>query len=340
LRGGRRRARRYASAGWLGFAATGLTAGTRGLRYPGRVRRLLIAVVLLGPGCSLYFGDDDGAGDGGAAVDARTVADAGAWPTGSCTVPAPCPPATAGRLSLCGRIRDVGDDTVYLGDRPDLWCDPDAPGDGPCAVTLRLHDLFELAADPATATPLAAAAIGIDGCGRYFARDVAPPRYGFVAVVVDDAAGAADRRVTTLVAAPAAAGQQLAIDAASLTRALDQQWSTAASLPAPSFGRRGAVLLSFRRTTGQPVGGVQMTAGGAVDPAADWYFSDSSYDTRLRLSPALDATSFDGAALRTGGRLVEYSGTGSEVAGCAWESSLAAAIPDVLWVGQRVCELP
>jgi len=240
-------------------------------------------------------------------------------------------------VSVCGRIIDVADQSAALGDRPDVWCDPDAPtASGACSVAVNVYSALPFTAGPTTTPPLDSYDAGIDGCGRFFAL-VAEPQLGYLAVAVDDAPGHADSRVLTWAAAPAAAGISVLLDVYTQTHALDAQWTSAAGLTGQSFATRGALLYLYGDPDA-PAAGVTITENGAAEPANDYYFADTDPDTRLALAPSQTSTGANGAALKINSALVNHSGVGGDCSG--WSVDLAASTPGTLCVERALCEVP
>jgi hypothetical protein len=253
------------------------------------------------------------------------------WDTTSCTTPAICPVPSPGNVAFCGRIIDVADDLAVIGDQPAIWCDPATPtATGACALQIQFYAALPFAGNPTGTPPLVPIAFGMDGCGRYYAH-VEEPMLGFMAVAVDDVAGNPDHRVLTWSAVPAPEGTIATLDVYSQTWALDAQWTSDAELAGQSFAQQGALLMLFGQA------GVQLTEDDVVEPANDYYFSDSAPGQRMQIDPLLDETGANGAALKLNSELVDHSGLG----GCTtWDAELAKAggtAAETLMVGTLTC---
>jgi hypothetical protein len=121
------------------------------------------------------------------------------------------------------------------------------------------------------------------------------------------------------------------LDVYSQTWALDAQRSIAGGLSGQCFALRGALLMLFGQA------GVKLTEDHVVEPANDYYFSDSPPGQRLQIDPLLDETGTNGAALKLESELVDHSGLG----GCTtWDEELAKAggtAAETLMVGTLTC---
>lgn len=258
----------------------------------------------------------------------------------SCADPLPCPLPDSGDVTVCGRLVDTETSApIAAGDGTETSaCDPANPtADGPCALQLVLVDAIAFATNPGAATPLPAAELTLDSCGRYRAVSVAAPPSGFLGVAIDDStAGAPDDHVTTGVpAAPDSRTDNLILVAT--RRSTDQAWTTSAGDPfgGATFSEMGAILITYVHA-GVPVAGVEITAGGAaVDDADDFYFDDADPASRSSIAPGQNATGANGAALAVGTALGAHSGSGAEPPGCTWPSAPGASITGVIFASRR-----
>ncbi len=301
--------------------------------------RILAALFLALSACVFYvpLDEEDAAVNPDAAIPAPDAADWPDWDTTSCATPAVCPPASPGKVSVCGRIYEVGDQNASLGNQPDIWCGGPTPS-GACSLRLDFFPALPFASNPTGTPPMIAQEMRVDGCGRFYAYNLDEPELGYMAVGIDDADPNQDDRVLTWAAMPATSGGSYRIEAYTQTRELDDQWSAAAGLAEPSFGTRGALLLIFEDQNGNPVPGVTITENGTAEPQNDYYFSDTDPDTRLTIDPARATTGANGAVVKLLSSLVNHSGSGGEPSNCSWVSSLAASVQGTLYVARYGCE--
>jgi hypothetical protein len=257
-----------------------------------------------------------------------------------------CPAPASGKFMVCGRLWDLGTTARLEGTT--------------LATTIKidLYDALGFANNPTTTQPIGSATI--DECGRYIADNggVTPPFTGYVAVATDDKDGAMPGMYARVgVATPSSAGMKVTLNAFVMENDLDMAWSTMAAIGGQTFVQRGIYVPVFvdgsdqfpaglDATTwpfkGLPVGGVKILENGMVKAANDYYFTDTNPVNRLLAAPSGggDVTTINGSGLYTGGTLTMYSGTGGEPAGCTWPSTLAATIPNVVFVQERVAECP
>jgi hypothetical protein len=266
---------------------------------------------------------------------------------GGCETDLTCPQAAANKVSVCGRLYDVETDEPIIGtDAMGATCGSGSEVvDGPCEFEITFYDALEFAGDPGGATPIEPQDFRIDDCGRYLAHNLNRPQLGFLGIGVDDCsaanttgcAGAApdDHRLTGVAFPVSSAQVRNKQKTYVVRRTTDMQWSTDAGLGATTFADRGAFMTVFTIAT-VPEPGVQITEGGSVEAANDYYFDDASTTTRSSIDPSLDATGMNGAGIKLNSALVEHSGTGGALpSGCVWDSALAASIPTVLFFSPR-----
>jgi hypothetical protein len=261
-----------------------------------------------------------------------------------CDAPLSCPTPGPNRMSICGQLYDVETDQPFRApgltdsSSPTVCGDTlTAAGTGPCSFEVKFYDALQFANNPA-ATPLAInGEYYLDDCGRFRGTDIALPSLGFYGIGADDEYSPSESGQYRLsgVAFPDAPGTARAGQKLYVTRiSTDQAWSTALGFGDNSVLDRGVFMTVFYYQ-GVPRPGVQVTDGGAVDSAADYYFSDVSL-TQRSMPVAEPPTQMNGAALSFGSGLTERSGVGAEPAGCEWQSDLARAIPGVLFFSPRV----
>jgi hypothetical protein len=261
-----------------------------------------------------------------------------------CDADLPCPTPSPGKVSFCGRIYRVEDELRVQSANPTAApCGtPGASTDGPCALTIQFYSALDYAADP-DSTPLTPEGFHVDGCGRFVADSLPFPTLGYLAIGIEDAAGAPAVHRRTGVAFTTAQNQATAKARAYVVTAdAEATWSEAAGL-SPGFVDRGAILMTFYRGTREsgytPAPGVRITENDATVPDQDWYFDDTDASQRLVVSSTRDSTGANGSVLKIGGTgVVEHSGTGGEPGGCSWTSELARAIPGVLFVTPRFAQ--
>jgi hypothetical protein len=266
---------------------------------------------------------------------------------GGCDFDLTCPTPDATRVSVCGRLFDVETDARIEGlDAAGARCGSGSEVlDGPCEFEITFYDALDFAGDPEGATPIVPQDFFIDDCGRYQAHNMTRPQLGFLGIGVDDcpsqsdfgcAGTAPDDHGLTGVAFPVTGGEVRNRQKTYVVRnTSNMQWSVDAGNLSPTFVERGAFMTVFT-IDGVPEPGVQITEGGAVEAANDYYFDDVSTTTRSSIEPSLNASGMNGAGIKINSALVEHSGTGGALpSGCTWDSALAAAIPGVLFFSPR-----
>jgi hypothetical protein len=192
------------------------------------------------------------------------------------------------------------------------------------------------AANPAGSIPLAHGGLRVDGCGRFRFEHLNPPGSGLAALTVDDAGAvhALSAHFLPLVASEVIEQfGALAVKASTV-----QMWTDSAGSPfgLATFAEYG-VLFATYRYHGSPAVGVTATRDGSPQPADDYYFSDTSEDSRGTIDPAQTSTGANGSALLVDSGLVTHSGTGGEIGGCAWTERLAATIAGVVAIAEFSC---
>ena len=256
---------------------------------------------------------------------------------GGCDFELTCPQASANRVSVCGRLYDVETDQRIQGlDATGVDCtSPDAVAEGPCELVLTFYDALEFAGDPKGAAEIEPQDFILDDCGRFRAHNLSRPSLGFLGIGADDMSGDPGTHRLTGTAFPVASAETRNRQKVYVVETqTDQDWSTQAGL-GTTFVDQGAFMTVFL-IGGVPEAGVQITEGGAVEMANDYYFSDADPSTRSTIDTGLNATSVNGAGIKLNSALVEHSGTGGALpAGCTWESALAASIPGVLFFSPR-----
>jgi hypothetical protein len=269
-----------------------------------------------------------GTGEGGECDESRPI-----------TCPAPPP----NRASICGRIYDTQTSTVV----------PEAIA---LNLEVRIYDPIGFVMNPTGTAPLAT--IYPDKCGVYKALDQIVPPSGFIAVATDDLDqdddGVPDSGMDlfrlTGIAAAADQGQTLGdVNAFNTRIETDMMWTTTAGLTGQTFAERGVYVPIFLDPLsgdvgpfgGTPTAGVNTTQGGSTDDAKDYYFADTDPLLRGTAIPdttpgVLDGTGVNGSGLWINGTLIMFSGVGGEPADCMWPANLAATVPGVVFVQERI----
>jgi hypothetical protein len=294
-----------------------------------------VVLVLLACGCNQLLGIDDNlhiVGDGGVTPDVGPDVDAA--PRVACNQEIACPaPADPNKVTLCGRMVDVESDVVIGAVSPSFRpCGAGGALDGPCALQLQIYDGQSFAGGMG---PQSVDSLYVDDCGRWVAEDVAQAPSGIFVIIVDDATGQQDTRVTTGTAfsAPPAGAAAPFAQGYSFDQATNSSWSLQAGLSGgTTFASQGAGLITFHRANSTPESGVAVTLNGASDPAHDYYFSDPSFQREM-LDPTLTSTQTNGSAVISPiSGLPSISGTGGLPSGCTWPSGIGTTIPNVLLV--------
>ena len=260
---------------------------------------------------------------------------------GGCATDLPCTAPTANNLSICGRLIDTEtDQPIAAMNATGAACDPGNPSaTGPCSLSVTFVDALQFAQNPQTATPHVPARFLLDDCGRYRAEDIGPSSFGFMGVAIDDATGTGDRYKLTGVALPDGDAKPARGFAAYGTRnETDAAWSAAIS--GQSFATRGVVAAVFRHGA-VPVAGVAIRRDSQAIVADDYYFSNTAPSVRSTVDTALTVTGANGTALAVNpgsASVAAHDGAGAEPSGCRWPSSLAAAIPGVVFFQLKVAE--
>lgn len=224
-----------------------------------------------------------------------------------------CPVASAGSMTVCGRILDTQTGAI-----------------AGTSASVVAYDALSYAGDPGGATRLATGVT--DASGRFRFLDVPTPSLGDLLMVVDDAAGGSDELALTGRSIPAVAGTRtIGTTIYATTNDTDLAWTTSAGDPfgTGTFGSEGAVLSLFHDGE-DPALGVEVTVDGS--PAVSQYFSDTDPDLRFTVDAGATATGLNGAALTVGAGTGSYSGSGGEPSGTSWSASTAGDVPGLIWV--------
>lgn len=265
-----------------------------------------------------------------------------------------CPAPNDGKVTICGQLINVEDNTVIQGANPTgALCDPANPtADGPCSLKVSFYDAVAFAGNPDTAMPLPSGTVDIDDCGRYRGPSIDVPGtapYIGVAVEAADSGNTLWKRTGVAVEVAPNFLESKARTYAVRKTTIDM-WSSSAGV-AYNFWDRGVYVPLFM--SGVPVidrddpannvpkrvAGVTITSAGNPDASRDFYFSDTDPNMATTVDSALNATGANGVGLMVDSDLVMHSGTGGEPGGCVWPSNLADAVPKVAFIQERIAEL-
>jgi hypothetical protein len=276
------------------------------------VRRAVVLAVLAAGCHHPSAGAPDAAAD--ATIEGAPDADQGHADCGS---PIPCGAAAPGKVNVCGALFGLADNQALIDPALPLSCDPLHPtGTGPCSVRLAVYDAIAYLTAPATAVPLVADEVLVNGCGQFRVKNADPVgAQGLALVVTDAGAGTYEPTMSAVATTPAT---HTSVRLYALDAATDAAWMTSAGLTGPGFAARGVLFALFLHQSA-PVAGVRLIVDGHPDPADDFYFSDGAPASRTTIDPAQDVTGADGAALLVGpAGVTPTSGTGAEPVGCRW----------------------
>jgi hypothetical protein len=260
---------------------------------------------------------------------------------GSCTSSLACPAAGPGKMTICGRITEAETSALLQASNPTRAECPagNAATAGPCALQINAYDAIAFATNPSTATPLPAASVFIDDCGRYKIVDITLGGASFIGVGLDDRTGLGPTglTVTTGAAVPAAAGTAIKeLDLYSVKGSTIGTWTSSAALPSSILA--GGVYMSVFRSGATGLGlapGVTMTRAGAAIPNDDFYFGANDAG-RTMLDTAANVTGVNGTALTLrASSLMGHGATGGIPVTCAWESKVGGNVPGVVLVQTR-----
>lgn len=264
-----------------------------------------------------------------------------------------CPTPRDGKVTLCGQLLNVSTNAHERVDQAiSELCDPGNPTeDGPCSLQMAVYDAVDFSTNREMAVPLEATRIQIDDCGRFRVDSVAyPVQAPFVAISVRGVS-------STDVWAHAAAFVEVTpnlrrtdLRLYALEQSADAAWTSSAGDPfaGDSFVDRGAYVSLFM--SGEPVldgwdpdqnvhkrvAGVSVTAAGAPVGDSAYYFSDTDPNVLSTIDDGMTATGANGAAITVDTSLVNHSGSGAEPPGCEWPRNLAASVPGVAVIHERI----
>jgi hypothetical protein len=259
---------------------------------------------------------------------------------GGCGAPITCGTPSTGRMSICGQLFNIEDNTpIQKVGATGTPCDPANPeATGPCSLAIQAYDAIGFVGNPTGATPLPSDEVLINDCGQFRIKNInIGTSVQYVGVGLDDNPKATDNHRLTGVALPIASGKAItSFPVYAVANAVDTKWSNDAGLTGSTFVDRGVYMGLFLHA-GAPVSGVKITISGGTSPANSFYFKDTTPASRMTIDPAQLATGVDGAGLMIGNNnLLMYSGMGGEPNSCKWPSDLGDQIPGVAFIQPRV----
>lgn len=264
---------------------------------------------------------------------------------GGCSAPLPCPPPSAGKQTLCGRMYNFEDGELFQAeDATGARCTYMPPtATGPCSVGIRAFDAIAFATNPTGATPQNVVDFYMDDCGRFRLTDVDTPASPYLGLGIDDAvpasAGPAGNTnavgIATAVTTNGTSINNLEGYVVPVSTTTKWQTSGGPSLTngfyAPVFRQRRTGFLTQAGVTV-----VKFPAGSAVSVAAnDYYFkaSDVTRETIDNMTPQ-DSTGANGTALISGATLADmaYGGGGGLPAGCRYTPAPGVTLPGIVFI--------
>jgi hypothetical protein len=256
---------------------------------------------------------------------------------GGCAAPFACPPPTATKQTICGRIFDLETNAPFADTgATGAKCTTPAAS-GPCALQIQAFDALVFGANPTSATPLVVGGVDIDDCGRYRVKDISLGGVGpYIGLGFDDAGavfGPTGVTVTVGIATP-----MIANDASKdvqgwvVPMSTTDKW-TASGGPPLSTGYY--VPIFVQHSTGfDPQSGVTFlqTMGSGTQA---FYFTPAE-TTRTTIVGAATMTGANGTALVTGADVADnlaYTGTGGivDTTNCKWETHAGATLPGIVF---------
>jgi len=268
-----------------------------------------------------------------------------------------CQSPVEGKVSVCGQLYNVADNTYLRDSSADgtLCADKTDPDpDGPCSTVMSFYDAVEFATSPDTAVPLAAGRIQIDDCGRFRGESIDfPTQAPFVGISLDNNTGSTQWARTGNAVEVSPNLLETGTRSYAVSLATIDDWTTSANdaaLGGQTFWERGVYIPLFMG--GEPeldaddpgnnvhkrIAGATITSAGSPAATRDWYFSDADPNNVTTVDSGLGVTGVNGAGLMIDSTLVMHSGSGAEPAGCRWPSNLADAIPTVAFIQERIAE--
>lgn len=249
-----------------------------------------------------------------------------------CSARIACPVGTGGKQTICGQIYDFETSLPFAqAGATGAQCATGATA-GPCALGVRAFDAGMIT--PTGGGALPTGPVYIDDCGRFRIPDVSPPGApGLIVIGVDDIAqpgpmGLANPAGVAIGSAPNGATKDVEAFLAKPTTIAG--WSSL-MLSDGIF----ALVFHSKFTGTELASGVTMTRNTVPGDAAHTFYSAPAMTNRTTLDANSHVTGANGTAFYhiTGAMSTDmYSGTGGLPSGCAWESHLAAALPNQVFV--------
>ncbi len=269
---------------------------------------------------------------------------------GGCDSTFLCQSPVDGKVSICGQLYNVEDNTLLREmDADGTLCDPASPtADGPCSTEILFYDAVDFATNPDAAVPLNTGRIQIDNCGRFRGESIDfPTQAPFIGISIDNATGGGGsswaRTGVAVEVSPNLLEQGTRSYAVKFTTI--DMWTTSAGDPfsPDTFWDRGVyvpLFLGGEPTEADPkrIAGATILSAGSTAAGRDYYFSDTDPNMLTTVDAGLNVTGMNGAGLMVDSDLVMHSGQGAEPAGCRWPSNLADSIPTVAFIQERIAE--
>ena len=263
---------------------------------------------------------------------------------GSCTSVFACPPgSTATKLTVCGQLYDIENNTKFQGAATGARCGT-GETTGPCALQILAYDAIAFGTNPSAATPLTVSDIYIDDCGRYRVTDIETNGTGpFIGLGFDDGPpgtplGPTGVTVTTAVATPKPSERVVEGFEAWIVKASTAGMWQSSGGPPLSGGIYAAIFRRHKKGNGDEFAnqdGVTITKSGVAQPANDFYFSMNETNHQT-IDGAATATGVNGTVLYTNASVADsvvYGGMGGITAttACRWEPHAAASLPGIVF---------
>jgi hypothetical protein len=250
------------------------------------------------------------------------------------------PPGDASKQTICGQIYDFESNQPFMATgATGARCPATPSASGPCALAITAFDALQFVTSPSTAQPLAVDDVCIDDQGHYAVRGVAVPAGPLIALGIDDAVGnVGPTGVTNAVAITVAKMPALAVASTEhwiVKPATTDMWMTTGGPPVSS----GVFAAVFRAhacpggtCTGDPLAPQSDVA--IVKPVGNAYYFAPGQAARMTIDPTQMMTGANGTGILTGITAMDGPVTGMggivDTADCSWESTAAAALPNIV----------
>ncbi len=256
-----------------------------------------------------------------------------------------CPPADAGKISVCGRLYDTQTSEQIRALTPTFAeCGNGGAEDGPCSLGIAFFDAVAFAQNPTGTAPLPPQNFYMDDCGRFTAQNIMSPQFGFVGVAVDDNPLVSDGVDYELTGVAEESGSGLVIPgvrAYATRQSTTDDWSADVGIDLVTEG----VFMAIHTWAGAPVEGVRIIDTNRPGTTAnyDYYFND--VDPSLRAEADPDGPNNDNRTGPNGVSLLLYSALsvhtseGGLPATCEWPEAQAVSIENAVFVSERVAQV-